>query len=221
MQISEYIERGWRMGDVRRVLPFAGASLILLGALKRSPLNVLLGALGGVLVYEGLMNKPDGNAYEKGMPTLKTLDHTQGVRIEQEIVIQRSPQDLYRFWRNLENLPRVMRYLESVRQVGPIHSHWVAKSVAGMQVEWDAEIIQDVENERIAWRSTPGADIPNAGSVHFIPVGDGARTLVHVNLKYDPPARGVGITIAKLLGSDPNQMIREDLERFKAFMEMS
>lgn len=208
------------MSDVRRMLPFAGGLLILMGVLQHKPIHVLLASLGGVLVYRGLTSKSNGVSYEKGTATLAALEHAQGVRIEQAVTIKRSPEDLYRFWRNLENLPRVMSYLESVRQVGPTHSHWVAKAPAGLRVEWDAETIQDVPSKRIGWRSLDGADIPNAGSVRFEPLANGLGTVVYVNLKYDVPAGQVGMAFAKLLGSDPNQMIQKDLQRLKAFMEM-
>ncbi len=209
------------MSDVKRAMPFAGAALILMGLMRRSPLSVLLAALGGGLVYEGFRSRGmNGKLYEKGMPTQQTLAHGQGFRVEQEIVVNRSRQDLYRFWHNFENLPRVMRYLETVKVINPVRSHWVAQAPAGTHIAWDAEIINDVENERIGWRSIEGAAVPNAGSVTFEPAPGGRATLVRVNLKYDPPLGPVGAAVAKLFGTDPAQTVAEDLRRFKAMMEM-
>jgi uncharacterized membrane protein len=190
------------MSDVKRAMPFAGVALILMGLARRSPMSVLLAALGGGMVYEGFRTRGanGGNMYEKGMPTQQTLAHGQGLRVEEEIVVNRSRQDLYRFWHNFENLPRVMRYLDSVRVINPVRSHWVAKAPAGTQVAWDAEIINDVEDARIGWSSIEGAIVPNAGSVTFEPAPGGRGTLVHVNLKYDPPLGPVGAAVAKFFG---------------------
>jgi uncharacterized membrane protein len=183
-------------------------------------MNILLAAVGGGMVYEGLKNGNwSGVSYEKGMPTQQTLSHDQGLRIEQEVVIARSREDLYRFWHKLENLPRVMQYLESVHPLTATRSHWVAKAPAGMTVAWDAEIINDVENELIGWRSLQGADVPNAGSVRFISTPGGTNTIVQVNLKYDVPMGPLGAAVAKLFGTDPDQTVYEDLRNFKAIME--
>ena len=86
-------------------------------------------------------------------------------------------------------------------------------------VEWDAEIINDVENERIGWRSLSGADVDNTGSVKFEPVADGKATKLTVSLQYAPPAGKIGTAIAKLIGEDPDLQIAEDLQRFKESME--
>src|SRR5690349_18630957 len=133
--VMDYLQN-MKMSDVRRAMPFAGVFLILLGLVRRSPMSVLLAALGGGIVYEGLKNGMSSQAtlYEKGMPTQKTISHGDGIRVEQEVVVQRQPQELYQFWRNLENLPRVMSYLESVKVISPMRSHWVAKAPVGVQV---------------------------------------------------------------------------------------
>ncbi len=88
-----------------------------------------------------------------------------------------------------------------------------------MTVEWDAEIINEKENEMIAWRSLEGADVDNAGSVHFEKAPNGRGTVVKVSLKYDPPAGVIGAAVAKLFGEEPSQQIQEDLRRFKQLME--
>lgn len=212
--------QGLRLTDVKRALPFAGVSLILLGLVRRSPASVLLAALGGGMVYEGLRtNNWSRVSYEKGMPTQRTLLHDQGIRVDHELTIARPREELYRYWRKLENLPHIMNYLESVHQVTPTRSHWVAKAPAGAQVSWDAEIINEVENELIGWRSLEGSDIPNAGSVQFTPAPGGHGTVIRVHLKYDVPMGPLGAMAAKLFGTDPEQTVIEDLRRFKATME--
>lgn len=219
LQENELVQ-GISLNDVRRAMPFAGVGLILLGMARRSPAGVLLAAIGGGLVYEGLRtNNWSRVSYEKGMPTQRTLMHDQGIRVEHELTVARSREDLYRYWRKVENLPNIMRYLDSVRQITPTRSHWVAKAPAGMSVSWDAEIINEVENELIGWRSLDGADVPNAGSVQFTPAPGGKGTVIHVHLKYDVPLGPVGAVVARLFGTNPEQTIIEDLRRFKATME--
>jgi uncharacterized membrane protein len=134
-------------------------------------------------------------------------------------MINKAPEELYRFWRNFENLPRFMNHLESVTPLGGDRSHWVAKAPAGARVEWDAEVYNEKENELIAWRSLEDADVNNAGSVRFRRAPNGRGTEVKVVLNYEPPGGKIGAAIAKLFGEEPGQQIEEDLHRFKQLME--
>ncbi|HET8648643.1 MAG TPA: SRPBCC family protein, partial [Gemmatimonadales bacterium] len=143
----------------------------------------------------------------------------EGVKLERRITVDRPAAELYRYWHNLENLPQFMEHLESVTVLDDRRSHWVSRAPAGARVEWDAEIHNDIPDELIAWRSLPGSDVANAGSVHFRPIGDGHSTEVQVVLSYEPPAGRLGATIAKLFGGAPGQQVEEDLQRFKLVME--
>jgi uncharacterized membrane protein len=142
------------------------------------------------------------------------------VRVEKVIAIDRPPEELYRFWRQFDNLPRFMRNLESVRVVGQNRSRWIAKGPAGSQIEWEAEIVDDRPNEMISWRSLPGADIDNSGSVRFERAPGGRGTVVRVRMQYDPPGGIFGTTVANLLGDDPETLVQRDLYRFKQVIEM-
>ncbi|MDB6028346.1 MAG: cyclase/dehydrase, partial [Verrucomicrobiales bacterium] len=135
------------------------------------------------------------------------------------IIVERSAEDLFEFWRHFERLPVIMNHLESVEMLGHNRSRWVAKAPAGMHVEWDAEIINEHPNELIAWRSLEGADVENAGTVRFQPAPGGRGTLVKVDLEYIPPAGVIGAKIAKLFGESPEKQITVDLRRFKQLME--
>lgn len=150
---------------------------------------------------------------------IEEKDKVEGIKVEKSIVIRRSPVELYRFWRNFSNLPRIMNHLESVTEYDSRRSHWVAKAPIGSTVKWDAEIIKDKKNELISWRSVDKADVVNTGSVHFIPTSDGIGTEVRVMLQYDPPGGKLGAAVAKLFGEEPSQQIEEDLRRFKEVME--
>ncbi len=143
---------------------------------------------------------------------------TEGIKVQQQVTIAKTPEELYRFWRNFENLPRFMDHLESVAVVDERRSHWVAKGPAGTRIEWDAEIHNEIPNELIAWRSLPGAEVDHAGSVHFEPSTAGG-TEVRVVLRYDPPGGRAGAAVARLFGEEPSQQVAEDLRRFKQVME--
>jgi uncharacterized membrane protein len=141
------------------------------------------------------------------------------VHIEKSIAIEKSPEELYSFWRDFTNLPLFMRNLDSVTVLDATRSHWVARGPAGTRVEWDAEIYNEIENELIAWRSTENADVVNAGSVRFQKAPTGHGTFVRVTMNYNSPAGTVGASLAQLLGVDPGQLIKEDLRRLKQLAE--
>jgi uncharacterized membrane protein len=141
------------------------------------------------------------------------------IRVSKSLAINRPAEELYRFWRQLDNLPRVMSHLQSVQPRGGQRSHWVAKGPAGASIEWDAEITADVPNQRLAWRSLEGSDLPNEGSVTFKPLPAERGTVVSVELRYSPPGGRLGSAIAKLFGEVPEQQIGSDLRRFKQLME--
>jgi uncharacterized membrane protein len=140
-------------------------------------------------------------------------------QVRKSLIINRTPEELYQFWRDFENLPRFMRQLESVRVTGEGRSHWVAKAPAGTSVEWDAEITEDRPNELISWRSLEGSDVENSGSVRFESAPGNRGTIVHVEISYNPPGGVIGEWVAKLTGDDPGQQAQEALRSFKQLME--
>jgi uncharacterized membrane protein len=190
-----------------------------------SPASLALATIGGALLYRGAaghcsMYRALGiNTSDRPAAPEDYFD--RGVHVAQSFTINKTPWDLYQYWRDFENLPRIMTHLKSVQVIDERRSHWIAKapSIAGGQVEWDAEIINDEPNALIAWRSLEGADVDNAGSVRFVPAPGDRGTQVRVVLDYIPPAGQVGRFIAKLFGEEPEQQIREDLRNFKRMME--
>ena len=148
-------------------------------------------------------------------------DTTTGsaVRVKESVTIDRSPEELYQFWHDFQNLPRFMYHLESVQTTGDGRSHWVAKAPVGTTVAWDAEITEDIPNELIAWRSLEGADVDNRGSVRFERATGGRGTVVRVEIEYSPPGGVIGASIAKLFGEEPEGQVKDDLRRFKQVME--
>jgi uncharacterized membrane protein len=152
--------------------------------------------------------------------TADTPDGQPGIPIIRVITINKSPDEVYAFWRNFENLPRFMDHLEAVHTFGDRRSHWIAKAPAGSSVEWDAEIVDDVPGRMIAWRSMEGADVDNSGSVRFERATGGRGTVVSVELRYDPPGGALGSLFAKLFGEEPGQQIAHDLRNLKQILEV-
>lgn len=144
---------------------------------------------------------------------------TPTVEIVESISINASPEEIYSFWKNFENLPSFMRHLESVSIVDENVSHWVAKAPLGMSVEWDAQLVADEPNRRLSWETLPDSEIQHEGLVAFDATSNGRGTIVRVEMSYEPPAGHVGAQLARLLGEEPRVQIREDLRRLKQLIE--
>ncbi len=143
-----------------------------------------------------------------------------GIRhIRKTVTILRPVDELYEVWRDFERLPEFMKHVESVTVSRPGQSHWVVRAPAGRMVEWDAEVTEDQPNERIGWRSLPGAEVENGGEVVFTPAPAGRGTEVRVSLYYKPPGGTIGAALAKFFGEEPSVQLDEDLYRFKQLME--
>lgn len=155
----------------------------------------------------------------KGNTGMDLIREDKGVEVVKSVTVNRPVEDVYTFWRNFENLPRFMNHLESVRAYDQKRSHWVAKAPLGASVEWDAEILEDVPNQRIVWQSLSGAQVDNIGTVRFLQAAGGRGTEVHVEMRYNPPAGKLGALVAKLFGEEPAVQMEEDLARFKSVME--
>jgi uncharacterized membrane protein len=139
------------------------------------------------------------------------------MELEASITINASAEQVYSYWRDFERLPTFMAHLESV-QVDGNRSHWVATAPMGRTIEWDAEMTDDVPNERISWKSV-GGSVSTSGSVRFAPAAGNRGTEVRVQMRYSPPAGRLGAAVAKLFGEEPKQQVRDDLRRLKQVLE--
>jgi uncharacterized membrane protein len=147
-----------------------------------------------------------------------TADEAQHF-IGRTVTINRPRHELYAFWRDFGNLPRIMENIESVTELDERRSHWVVRAPAGQTVEWDSVIVEDIPDELISWQSDAGADITNSGRIDFRDAPGGRGTWVTATIAYDPPAGRVGKLVAKLFQREPKIQARRDLRRFKQFME--
>ena len=240
-QEQQRLEAGQNVGPSERQVSLAsGGVLALLGLARRDLVGLGIAAVGAGLLHRGAtgtcygykalgINTAVGNTPESeragaqefmGRDAGRQTDFTRGLRVAQAFTVGRSRQECYDFWRKLENLPRIMSHIEEVRVLDDRRSHWVAKApkLAGGQYEWDAEIVEDVPGERIAWRSLDGADIDNAGAVRF---EDSPRgTIVRAEISYVPPGGRLGNLVVTMLGQSPDRVLREDLRNFKRVMEI-
>lgn len=200
-----------------------GATLVAAGLCRGRGMGLLASLAGGALLYRGI----SGHCYGYEVLGVDTAVHNpstsvpaqQGLKLEKTISIRRPSSELFRFWRNFANLPRIMRNLRDVKVLDERRSHWVAEGVAGKSLEWDAEIINERQDELIAWRSLSGGDVDTAGSVHFKTLPNDRGTAVTVSMKYNPPGGALAATLASWLGMGAEQKVVEDLRHFKQLME--
>jgi uncharacterized membrane protein len=199
----------------------AAAALAAAAASRRGRRVPAMLAAGG-LFFRGLSGYCPASAAvgrnARRTDTREALSGPRGIHVKERITIARPVDEVYRFWRSFSNLPQCMTHLERVDEIDRTRSHWVVRGPAGKTLEWDAEVINDVPNQVIGWRSIGDADVISAGSVNFAPApGGGTEVVVH--LQYEPPAGRVGASLASLLGESPSRQIRQDLRRLKDHLE--
>jgi uncharacterized membrane protein len=197
-------------GDAMDLATLAGAAA--LPSSNKHAVGVAAANVAGVAVLDLLcaqeLSRQQGTMTEEG-----------AIRVARSIVIHRRPDEIYAFWRRMENLPRFMYHLQEVRATGPNTSHWVTTAPGGATVEWDSELTADQPNELLAWRSMPGAQVENAGTVRFEPRPGGRGTIVRVELEYRPPGGIAGAAFSMLFNESPQQQLHDDLHRLKQVLE--
>lgn len=201
----------------RGIFGVLSVALMALGVSSRSTTSkMLLGAAGAGLAYLALRGE------NPVAPALKieTTEEPGEVLIREAVTIGKPAETLYAVWRDLPNLPRLMSNLESVEVLSDTRSRWTAKAPLGQSVSWEAEITVQESGKRLAWQSVPGSTIDNSGEVIFRPAPGNRGTEVVVHLAYKPPLGTTGAVMARILGQEPAQQIRDDLARFKAEQEL-
>jgi uncharacterized membrane protein len=220
MEMQRPVSSRVNVGPAERGLSLASGMALLAYTLTRRPkMGLLLGLEAGYMVYRGAtghcvfyqmmgINRSEANGHE-------------GILVERSVTVNRPRPELYVMWRDFENLPRFMHYLDSVRvdDADSGRSHWVAKGPLGRQIEWDSEVIEERENELLVWKSLPGSLVESMGRVEFVDAPGGRGTIVHVSMQYNPPAGSLGAAFAKIFGKEPGLQIKEDLRHFKQIME--
>ncbi|HET8701472.1 MAG TPA: SRPBCC family protein [Nitrococcus sp.] len=206
----------------RKASLIAGAGSLLFGLRRGGVFGLTMGALGGLLGYRGLTGHCPvfarlGKSTAK--PTDRGLFGTAPVDISTGVTINREPQDLYQFWRGFTRLPTFMKYITEVQPSEGNRTHWVAESPIGGKLEWESEVVEDVPNERIIWRTTEDSRVAHRGEIRFRPAPAGRGTEVELDLHYEVPGGKLGQTWKSFAKFMTEQAIREDLRRFKRLME--
>ncbi|HEX5830522.1 MAG TPA: SRPBCC family protein [Gemmatimonadaceae bacterium] len=208
-----------------------GVALVAYGARRRGIRGAALAATGIALAQRGVTGHsavyqrlgvstaggPEGLRRQHGPNAV--LQASRAVRVERAVIVARTRDELYAWWRDPANMPRVMRHVHSVEPLDAQRARWRVRAPVGVWIEWETVIHNDIPGELIAWKSTHGAIVPNAGSVHFTDAPGGGGTIVRLVLEYDPPGGRLGVLLAKALGEDPYGEVREGLRRFKQLME--
>jgi uncharacterized membrane protein len=207
------VRSDWAPG-MRSSAMVGGGLLGLYGLMRRSPLGIVASLAGLALLARGATNRPLGSML-RGQGLGQSFG--RAIDLQKTIHIDASPDEVYELWSNYENFPRFMSHVNEVRDLGRGRSHWVVSGPAGSQFAWDSVLTEQSRPRRLAWRSEPGAEIPNNGSVQFEPARGG--TDVTVRMSYTPPAGALGHGLASLLGVDPKRQMDDDLARMKAFIE--
>jgi uncharacterized membrane protein len=224
------------VGDSERAISVAtGAALAVYGLDRHDVRGGVLavvgaelirrGATGHCLVYEALNVSTARDAthhgFHRDLPAspAATVRASRAVKIEHSVTVMRPAGELYDFWRDAANVPRVVEFIEAVEPMSETAARWRARGPGGIAIDWDAQIINDIPNELIAWKSVGDADIPNAGSIHFRPAPDAKGTEVRLVLEYEPPAGHLGAWVATLVKKNPDEQLRTALHRFKQLAE--
>ena len=230
-RLTQNVAKPERIGSVA-----LGVGLVGYGLRRRDPIGLIVALVGGALlrrgatghcsVYQalGVSTGPaddvlDAPVHDDVTGRAATVNARKAVKVEHSVTIDRPRAELFAFWRNFENLPRFMDHLVSVRVDSRTRSHWTAKAPVGQTVEWDAEIVNEVPDSIIAWKSVGDPDVANAGAVNFSDAAGGQGTVVRVTLDYEPPGGKLGAMLSHVINEEPDQQVRDDLRRFKQLME--
>jgi uncharacterized membrane protein len=219
MQMNRPVRRQPNVGPAERGISIAAGLAMISYMLRRRPdakISLPLALEAGYMFYRGAT----GNCVFYRMMEINRAE--QGVYAKRSVTINLPREQLYRIWRNFENLPRFMNHLQRVdvdEATGGTRSLWVSRAPLGREVQWEAEMTGEVENEYIAWQSLPGSTVRSVGNVRFEEAPGGRGTIVTVEMQYNPPAGSLGAAFAKLFGEEPGQQLRDDLRHFKQMME--
>lgn len=216
---NERMENVINVGETERIISgVAGGVLVYNGltSLGRHPFSGLLKTiLGGFLLYRGASGTCP---LYRALGKTEDVTRTPAVRVRTSIIVEKPRNEVYSFWRKLENLPLFMKHLERVQEHDDVHSTWTADLPGYGLLQWNAEIVKETDGHFLGWQSVEGAPIENAGKVEFYDFGPG-RTEMKVVIAYRPPAGDLGVLIAKALNPAFTKLIENDIHSFKERME--
>ncbi len=218
MNPSSSTSRNINVGKTERALSAVAGSLLLYYVTKKHKADALLSLAGGYLLYRAISGHCSAYSLlqkqKEGMP-----DHPRNINVRTSVTVNRPRDEVYAFWRNLENLPLFMRHLDHVDELDPITSAWKIKIPGGMgDVRWEAQIVKEERGSEISWQSAPGASIENVGKINFSDTPSGA-TRIDVLFSYRAPMGVVGERLSRLLTPMFRNIVERDIHRVKEFLE--
>lgn len=218
--LSPKEDQSLNVSNFERGLSVAIGAWMLYRGLKKfpkSPISNLIKASSGAgLIIRGISGYcPIYNHFD--------IDgnKTTSVNIRTTFIVNKPRNEVYAFWRKLENLPLFMRHLETVQEIDNKKSHWEAKIPNNMlTIKWEAEIVKEEQDKLLSWQSLPGATVENAGKVEFRDALGDRGTELRIMITYRPPAGNIGSQVARLFNPMFEKMVREDVTNFKQFIEL-
>lgn len=206
------------VGKLERIASIAAGGALLFKGLKNEEKKsgIAMALTGGFLLFRGSTGHCPGYALagKKKLP-----DTVKNINILTKLTVNRPRQEVYDFWRKLSNLPLFMEHLDHVEVLDNKRSHWSAKVPAHLgKIEWDAEIVKEIDGELLGWNSLPHASVNNAGKVEFRDADENG-TEITVLITYRAPFGDVGEGIASMLNPVFKKIITKDVKNFKRFIE--
>jgi len=204
------------LGKTERAISAAGGSLLVYLVSRKHKRESLLLAAGGYLLYRAISGKcPISTALREGGRDRRPSN----VNVRTQVTVNSPREDVYAFWRRLENLPLFMKHLDSVDELSDTISAWKVRIPGGLgDIRWEAEIVRDIPGTELSWQSAPGASIENAGKINFSDAPSGG-TRIDVMISYRAPLGVVGERLSRLLTPVFRDIIEKDIQGFKQFME--
>ena len=151
---------------------------------------------------------------------LALTDDCPGFALERTVKIKAPVSDLYDFWSNPENYPKVFSHIAAVERQGENLYRWTIAGPAGIPIHWEGTITRTIPNTIVEWKSLPGSTVGNFGIARFDANYD-ASTRLHIRMFYRPPAGILGRFLAEIFGADPEKVLDHDLAHLKKTFEQN
>jgi len=204
-----------KIGDKERLLSALAGSMLLYATAKKHTVNTLLLLGGGYLLYRAVT----GHCAIYSARSVRGLATGTDIRVRTHVVVSRPREEVYAFWRRLENLPLFMKHLENIDELDARTSAWKLKIPGGMgDIRWEAKIVKEEKDTALSWHSVSGAAIRNTGKINFSDT-PGKGTRVDVMIAYGIPPGAIGQRLARLLTPAFGNKVEQDIHHFREYME--
>jgi len=218
------MEANTNVGAAERLASMAVGGLLVTWAFrKRSPATIAAGIVGADLIYRGASGQC--RVYGAlGVNTAATMISggqisSAAPEIQRSITINRSPEELFAFWNNPENLARIMAHFAEVTPEGGDVTRWKVRGPMGQMFEWTSRQTAEEAGRKLSWQSLPGGTIATRGNIAFKPGPESRGTEATLWVQFEPPLGVVGEGLLKTLQKVPRAIAGQALRRFKSLVE--